>query len=140
MISMINSLARSRAVPKYYARRRKQAESREDLVTKLKGPHKQVECSLQPSKKFMPTAESGGPLSDRHNIVVIADERTVANMNFIDGYARHMRDSLPNASFIGFMERPSSITDATLAAYLAITSVLRYPASGRRRSHGQDLL
>jgi len=45
-------------------------------------------------------------LSDRRNIVVIADEAHRSQYDFIDGFARHMRDALPNASFIGFMGPP----------------------------------
>jgi type I restriction enzyme R subunit len=45
-------------------------------------------------------------LSDRRNIVVIADEAHRSQYDFIDGYARHMRDALPAASFIGFTGTP----------------------------------
>ncbi len=41
-------------------------------------------------------------LSNRRNIVVIADEAHRSQYDMIDGLARHMRDALPNASFIGF--------------------------------------
>jgi len=56
-------------------------------------------------QKFLPE-EKGDchpVLSDRRNIVVIADEAHRSQYDFIDGFARHMRDALPNASFIGFM-------------------------------------
>ena len=42
-------------------------------------------------------------LGNKQNIVVIADEAHKSQYDFIDGFARHMRDALPNASFIGFM-------------------------------------
>ena len=45
-------------------------------------------------------------LSDRKNIVVIADEAHRSQYDFIDGFAKHMRDALPNASFIGFTGTP----------------------------------
>ena len=45
-------------------------------------------------------------LSDRRNIVVIADEAHRSQYDFIDGFARHIRDALPNASFIGFTGTP----------------------------------
>ena len=41
-------------------------------------------------------------LSERRNIVVIADEAHRSQYDLIDGLARHMRDALPNASFILF--------------------------------------
>ena len=37
-------------------------------------------------------------LSERRNIVVIADEALRSQYDFIDGYARHMRDALPSAT------------------------------------------
>ena len=50
-------------------------------------------------------------LSDRHNIIVIADEAHRSQYDFIDGFARHMRDALPNASYIGFTGTPISKQD-----------------------------
>ncbi|MEX1012743.1 MAG: type I restriction endonuclease subunit R [Waddliaceae bacterium] len=50
-------------------------------------------------------------LSDRRNIVVIADEAHRSQYDFIDGFARHMRDGLPNASFIGFTGTPIEFSD-----------------------------
>lgn len=92
-----------------------QAASREDLIEKLKG-RIAGGVFFTTIQKFMPTAESGGPLSDRHNIVAIADEAHRSQYDFIDGYARHMRDSLPNASFIGFTGTPIEHTDANTRA------------------------
>jgi type I restriction enzyme R subunit len=92
-----------------------QASSRDDLMEKLKG-RIAGGVFFTTIQKFMPTAESGGPLSDRHNIVVIADEAHRSQYDFIDGYARNMRDSLPNASFIGFTGTPIEHTDANTRA------------------------
>jgi len=55
-------------------------------------------------------------LSERHNIVVIADEAHRSQYDFIDGYARHMRDALPQASFIGFTGTPIEQQDANTRA------------------------
>ena len=55
-------------------------------------------------------------LSDRRNIVVIADEAHRSQYDFVDGFARHMRDALPNASFIGFTGTPVELTDANTRA------------------------
>lgn len=55
-------------------------------------------------------------LSDRRNIVVIADEAHRSQYDFIDGFARHMRDALPNASFIGFTGTPIELTDRNTMA------------------------
>lgn len=57
-----------------------------------------------------------GALSDRRNIVVIADEAHRSQYDFIDGFARHMHDALPNASFIGFTGTPIELRDANTRA------------------------
>ena len=64
-------------------------------------------------QKFFPEGEElrFPELSDRRNIVVIADEAHRSQYDFIDGFARHMRDALPNASFIGFTGTPIEGTD-----------------------------
>lgn len=80
-------------------------------------------------QKFMPE-EKGGiypELSDRRNIVVIADEAHRSQYDFIDGYARHMRDALPNASFIGFtgtpIEKEDKNTQAIFGEYVDIYDI-----------------
>jgi len=55
-------------------------------------------------------------LSDRRNIVVIADEAHRSEYDFMDGFAKHMRDALPNASFIGFTGTPIENTDKNTQA------------------------
>lgn len=50
-------------------------------------------------------------LSDRRNIIVITDEAHRSQYNFIDGFARHLRDAMPNASYIGFTGTPIELTD-----------------------------
>ena len=69
-------------------------------------------------QKFFPgkTGDRHPLLSERRNIVVIADEAHRGQYGFIDGYARHMRDALPNASFIGFTGTPIARRDADTRA------------------------
>ena len=55
-------------------------------------------------------------LSERRNIVVIADEAHRSQYDFIDGYARHIRDALPHASFIGFTGTPIELQGASTRA------------------------
>ena len=64
-------------------------------------------------QKFLPEAKGDRfpTLSDRSNIVVIADEAHRTQYDFIDGYARHMRDALPNATFVGFTGTPLELDD-----------------------------
>ena len=69
-------------------------------------------------QKFLPEEKGDRMpcLSDRRNIVVIADEAHRSQYDLIDGLARHMRDALPNASFIGFTGTPIEQTDANTRA------------------------
>ena len=73
-------------------------------------------------------------LSDRRNIVVIADEAHRSQYDFIDGYARHMRDALPRASFIGFTGTPIELTDANTRAvfgdYISVYDIQRAVQDG----------
>lgn len=79
-------------------------------------------------QKFLPEKGTDYPaLSDRRNIVVIADEAHRSQYDFIDGFARHMRDALPNASFIGFtgtpLERGDKNTVAVFGNYIDIYDI-----------------
>jgi type I restriction enzyme R subunit len=73
-------------------------------------------------------------LSDRRNIVVIADEAHRSQYDFIDGYARHMRDALPHASFIGFTGTPIELQDASTRAvfgdYISVYDIQRAVQDG----------
>jgi type I restriction enzyme R subunit len=73
-------------------------------------------------------------LSDRRNIVVIADEAHRSQYDFIDGFARHMRDALPHASFIGFTGTPIELQDANTRAvfgdYISIYDIQRAVEDG----------
>ncbi len=80
-------------------------------------------------QKFMPEVKGDTfpTLSERRNIVVIADEAHRSQYDFIDGFARHMRDALPNASFIGFTGTPLELTDkntrAVFGEYISIYDI-----------------
>ena len=82
-------------------------------------------------QKFFPEekGDTHPALSKRRNIVVIADEAHRSQYDFIDGYARHMRDALPNASFVGFTGTPIELRDANTRAvfgdYISIYDIQR---------------
>jgi len=50
-------------------------------------------------------------LTDRRNIIVVVDEAHRSHYDDLDGYARHIRDALPNAAFIAFTGTPISFAD-----------------------------
>jgi len=106
-----------------------QAESCEDLKQKLRVASGGVIFTT--IQKFLPE-EKGDRyplLSDRRNIVVIADEAHRSQYDFIDGFARHIRDALPNASFIGFTGTPIELSDrntrAVFGDYISIYDIKR---------------
>ena len=87
-------------------------------------------------QKFLPEekGDSYPQLSERRNIVVIADEAHRSQYDFIDGFARHMRDALPNASFLGFTGTPIELTDkntrAVFGDYISVYDIQRAVADG----------
>ena len=92
-------------------------------------------------------AESDGQfplLTDRSNVVVIADEahrsqygfyarqkkdKQTGEVSISYGFARNLRDALPNASFIGFTGTPIELTDkntrAVFGNYVSIYDIQR---------------
>ena len=106
-----------------------QAASRADLRSKLA-----VEAGgvvFTTIQKFFPEEKGDRHplLSQRGNVVVIADEAHRSQYDFLDGYARHMRDALPNASFIGFTGTPIELEDANTRAvfgdYISVYDIQR---------------
>jgi type I restriction enzyme, R subunit len=100
-----------------------QADTRQDLRSKLANRPSGgiVFATIQ---KFMPGEDEDTfpVLSDRHNIVVIADEAHRTQYGFEAkfkgdakgyqvGYAQHLRDALPNATFVAFTGTPVSSED-----------------------------
>ena len=87
-------------------------------------------------QKFFPEdkGDRHPALSDRRNIVVIADEAHRSQYDFIDGFARHMRDALPHASFIGFTGTPIELQDANTRAvfgdYISVYDIQRAVQDG----------
>ena len=106
-----------------------QADSRDDLRAKLAvGAGGVVFTTIQ---NFLPEEKGNCQpmLSARRNIVVIADEAHHSQYDSLDGYARHLPDSLPNASFVGFTGTPIELHDANTRAvfgnYISIYDIQR---------------
>ncbi len=106
-----------------------QAASREDLRNKLSVESGGVVFTT--IQKFFPDEKGDRHplLSERSNIVVIADEAHRSQYDFIDGFAHHMRDALPRASFVGFTGTPIELQDANTRAvfgdYISIYDIQR---------------
>ncbi len=115
-----------------------QAENREDL-RRILGERESGGIIFTTVQKFSPLdGEDAHPiLNDRHNIVVISDEAHRSQYGlkasiskdgkYKYGYAKHMRDALPNASFIGFTGTPISSEDkdtrAVFGDYVSIYDI-----------------
>ena len=106
-----------------------QAASRADLRAKLAVDSGGVVFTT--IQKFFPEekGDTHPALSQRRNVVVIADEAHRSQYDFIDGFARHMRDALPKASFVGFTGTPIELKDANTRAvfgdYISIYDIQR---------------
>ena len=117
-----------------------QAASREGLRKLLDCPSGGVIFTT--IQKFSPAdGESDHPLlTNRKNVVVIADEahrsqyglssklnRTTGELNY--GFAKYLRDALPNASFIGFtgtpVEKDDINTRAVFGEYIDVYDISR---------------
>ena len=111
-----------------------QAESRADLRKKLSVAAGGVVFTT--IQKFFPEerGDTHPTLSERRNVVVIADEAHRSQYDFVDGFARHMRDALPNASFVGFTGTPIELQDANTRAvfgdYISIYDIQRSVEDG----------
>ena len=111
-----------------------QAETRADLRQKLSVQSGGVVFTT--IQKFFPE-ESGDrypTLSERRNIVVIADEAHRSQYDFVDGYAVHIRNALPKASFIGFTGTPIESEDvntrAVFGEYISVYDIQNSVADG----------
>ena len=110
------------------------AESRADLRGKLSVESGGVVFTT--IQKFFPEekGDTYPALSRRRNIVVIADEAHRSQYDFIDGFARHMRDALPRASFVGFTGTPIELQDANTRAvfgdYISVYDIQRSVEDG----------
>lgn len=104
-----------------------QAANREDLKKLLSVASGGIVFTT--IQKFFPqeNGQNYPTLTTRRNIVVIADEAHRSQYDFIDGFARHMRDALPNASFIGFtgtpIEKEDKNTQAVFGNYVDIYDI-----------------
>lgn len=96
-----------------------QAESREELRKLLNRPSGGIIFTTIQKFSLMEGEEAYPALTDRSNVVVISDEAHRSQYGLkakirqkdgkiIYGYAKHLRDALPNAGFIGFTGTPVS--------------------------------
>ncbi len=82
-------------------------------------------------------AEAHGVISDRSNVVVMADEAHRSQYGFVEGGARWMREALPNASFVGFtgtpLERDDRNTMHVFGEYVDVYDIRQAVEDGATR-------
>ncbi|MHB8059853.1 MAG: type I restriction endonuclease subunit R, partial [Gaiellaceae bacterium] len=115
-----------------------QAADRADLREKLSVASGGVVFTT--IQKFFPEEKGDRHpvLSERRNIVVIADEahrsQYISTKNPDRGFAEHMRDALPNASFIGFSGTPIELADrntrSVFGEYISVYDIQRAVEDG----------
>ena len=112
----------------------KQAADRDDLKEKLKVASGGIIFTT--IQKFMPEVKGDEYplLTERRNVLVMADEAHRSQYDFIDGYAKNMRDAVPNATFVGFTGTPIESTDkntrAVFGDYISIYDIQRAVEDG----------
>lgn len=110
------------------------AESREQLRSLLQRASGGVVFTT--IQKFMPEQARGRfpALSTRRNIVVISDEAHRSQYGLVSGFASHLRDALPNASFVGFTATPIERNDANTIVvfghYISVYDIARATQDG----------
>jgi len=116
-----------------------QADSREELRAKLAERQSGGIIFTTVQKFSLLEGEQAHPvLCGRHNVVVISDEAhrsqyglkprlDIKTGQYVYGYAKHLRDALPQASFIGFTGTPIALEDkdtrAVFGDYVSIYDI-----------------
>lgn len=72
----------------------------------------QLKSERGPDGKMVPSETEHPVLSERENIIVITDEAHRSQYGFLKGYARYLREAIPNARFLGFTGTPVSFSGA----------------------------
>ena len=115
----------------------KQADNRDELRAMLTVPSGGIIFTT--IQKFSPSRDEKKfpQLTERKNVIVISDEAHRSQYGFrakikedgkiTYGYAKHLRDALPNAGFIGFTGTPVSLEDrettAVFGEYVSIYDI-----------------
>ena len=89
-----------------------QARNVDDLRDKLRTEGGEIICTTIEKFRLQGEERRHPVLSERHNILVMADEAHRTQYNLLDGFAAFLRQALPNASYIGFTGTPIDKEDA----------------------------
>ncbi|MDQ0540925.1 type I restriction enzyme R subunit [Curtobacterium flaccumfaciens] len=114
---------------------RERAQLRDELQNRVTGGI--YFTTLQKFSLTKAEKESGTQhplLTERRNVIVVVDEAHRSHYDDLDGYARHLRDALPNATLIAFTGTPISFaerdTRAVFGDYIDVYDLSRAVEDG----------
>ncbi|VEI04555.1 Type-1 restriction enzyme R protein [Acidipropionibacterium jensenii] len=132
---LYEGFARSTLLPEAPLQITTRWELRQELSSKNSGGI--IFTTLQKFGRTGQERESGADhplLTDRHNVIVIVDEAHRSHYDDLDGYARYLKDALPNATLIAFTGTPLNEADrntrAVFGDYIDIYDLDRAVADG----------
>ena len=132
---LYDGFAASTLLPEKPVQVRKRSELRSELSGRTSGGI--YFTTLQKFGRSAQERQSGAEhplLSDRRNIIIIVDEAHRSHYDDLDGYARHLHDAVPNATFIAFTGTPISKVDhdtrEVFGDYIDIYDLTRAVADG----------
>jgi type I restriction enzyme, R subunit len=118
---LYNTFAASRTLEKVTGPPEK-AQDADQLRQLLSGPQSNGGVVFTTLQKFRLSEEEQKAgvrhplISPRRDVIVVVDEAHRSHYDFIDGYARNLRDALPNATFIAFTGTPIGKTAGVFGA------------------------
>ncbi len=132
---LYDAFAASTLLPEKPVQIRKRSELRTELSNRASGG-----IYFTTLQKFGRSAEERQAgldhplLTDRNNVIVIVDEAHRSHYDDLDGYARHLHDAVPHATFIAFTGTPVSTVDhntrQVFGDYIDIYDLSRAVADG----------
>jgi type I restriction enzyme, R subunit len=132
---LFGAFAISRLLPERPTQVRRRADLRTELTDRTTGGI--LFTTLQKFGKTREEREAGRDhplLTARRNVVVIVDEAHRSHYDDLDGYARHLKDALPEATLIAFTGTPISFADRntrdTFGDYIDVYDLTRAVADG----------
>lgn len=108
---LFDTFARSHSLHRIVGRPEKAVNAKElkELLTRNENGGGLVFSTLQKFRISKAEREAGARhpvLSTRRDIIVVVDEAHRSHYDFEDGFARNLRDALPNATFLAFTGTP----------------------------------
>lgn len=132
---LYETFRRSTLLPEHPLQVRKRSQLRQELANRNSGGI--CFTTLQKFGRSADERDAGDDhplLTERRNVIVMVDEAHRSHYDDLDGYARHLKDALPNATLIAFTGTPISEaernTREVFGDYIDIYDLSRAVADG----------